>query len=101
MYAGAGPLQLRHVGTVQFGNCGKENDVMGMLASWVQQLTQPLRSLKWGLLRMKQTLLSPFIRQKALGRGVVNDARQLARSAGVGQKPKEQPRPPSPPPKRR
>lgn len=101
----AGPDRLRNDGPVQLGtsyNCGKENEVMGMITNWIHQVTMPLRDLRWRFYRLKDELAMKFYRNKRMKDGIVSDVRQLGRSAGVGRKPNLPPSlPPKPPLRKR
>lgn len=94
---------LTHAGLVQLDtscNCGKENDVMGMIANWIHQVTMPLRDLRWRFYRLKDELTMKLFSKRRMKDGIISDVRQLGHSVGVGRKPKAPPNvPPSPPPK--
>lgn len=71
---------------------------MGMIASWIFQVTTPLRELRWRFNRMRDELLVKLRRPQRMKAGIVSDLRQLSRQAGFNQKPKEAPKPAAKPP---
>jgi hypothetical protein len=64
---------------------------MGLLMNWWRQATAPVRNLRLTFHRFKTDVLAMLYRPTDVGRGVVNDVKQLGRSAGVGRKPNRPP----------
>ncbi len=56
---------------------------MGMIQTFVRQLTAPFRDLQFAVMKVKMMLMQPVMRILGLQRGMTGDMKQLGRDVGI------------------